>query len=50
MSHTYLSLTLYRQRKALSPAFSSAAVRELTPVFYDATYKVHLSIRSSAQR
>ena len=29
-----------RQRKALSPAFSNAAIRKLTPVFYDAAYKV----------
>ncbi|KAF8878007.1 cytochrome P450 [Gymnopilus junonius] len=29
-----------RQRKALSPAFSNAAIRKLTPVFYDAAYKM----------
>lgn len=29
-----------RQRKALSPAFSNAAVRKLTSVFYDSSYKV----------
>ncbi|KAF9530906.1 cytochrome P450 [Crepidotus variabilis] len=29
-----------RQRKALSPAFSNAAIRRLTPVFYDAAYKM----------
>lgn len=28
------------QRKALSPAFSNAAIRRLTSVFYDAAYKV----------
>ncbi|CCL99011.1 uncharacterized protein FIBRA_01019 [Fibroporia radiculosa] len=28
-----------RQRKALSPAFSNAAIRRLTPVFYDSAYK-----------
>ncbi|KJA19568.1 hypothetical protein HYPSUDRAFT_143511 [Hypholoma sublateritium FD-334 SS-4] len=30
----------HTQRKALSPAFSNAAIRKLTPVFYDATYKM----------
>ncbi|KAF8871926.1 cytochrome P450 [Infundibulicybe gibba] len=29
-----------RQRKALSPAFSNAAIRRLTHVFYDSTYKL----------
>ncbi|PPQ76663.1 hypothetical protein CVT26_013956 [Gymnopilus dilepis] len=29
-----------RQRKALSPAFSNAAIRKLTHVFYDAAHKV----------
>ncbi|KAF9040790.1 cytochrome P450 [Panaeolus papilionaceus] len=29
-----------RQRKALSPAFSNAAIRKLTPVFYDAAYQL----------
>ncbi|KAG2151472.1 cytochrome P450 [Suillus clintonianus] len=29
-----------RQRKALTPAFSHAAVRKLTSVFYDSAYKV----------
>ncbi|TFY68884.1 hypothetical protein EVJ58_g742 [Rhodofomes roseus] len=29
-----------RQRKALSPAFSNAAIRKLTSVFYDSAYKV----------
>ncbi|KAJ7032277.1 cytochrome P450 [Mycena alexandri] len=29
-----------RQRKALSPAFSNAATRKLTPVFQDSTHKV----------
>ncbi|KAJ3498395.1 hypothetical protein NLJ89_g10225 [Agrocybe chaxingu] len=29
-----------RQRKALSPAFSNAAIRRLTPIFYDAAYKM----------
>ncbi|KAG1750208.1 cytochrome P450 [Suillus lakei] len=28
-----------RQRKALTPAFSNAAIRELTSVFYDSAYK-----------
>ncbi|OBZ71958.1 hypothetical protein A0H81_08151 [Grifola frondosa] len=29
-----------RQRKAISPAFSNAAIRRLTPIFYDSAYKV----------
>ncbi|KAG6852669.1 hypothetical protein C0991_010037 [Blastosporella zonata] len=29
-----------RQRKALSPAFSNAAIRKLTSVFYDSSYKL----------
>jgi len=29
-----------RQRKALSPAFSHSALRKVTPVFFDAAYKV----------
>lgn len=29
-----------RQRKALSPAFSNAAIRRLTSVFYDSSYKM----------
>ncbi|CAA7269644.1 unnamed protein product [Cyclocybe aegerita] len=29
-----------RQRKALSPAFSNAAIRKLMPVFYDAAHKM----------
>ncbi|KAF9457384.1 cytochrome P450 [Collybia nuda] len=29
-----------RQRKALSPAFSNAAIRRLTSVFYDSAYKM----------
>ncbi|KAG1742265.1 cytochrome P450 [Suillus paluster] len=29
-----------RQRKALTPAFSNAAIRKLTTVFYDSAYKV----------
>ncbi|KAF8148841.1 cytochrome P450 [Crassisporium funariophilum] len=29
-----------RQRKALSPAFSNAAIRKLTPIFYDSAYKL----------
>ncbi|KAJ6553276.1 cytochrome P450 [Mycena capillaripes] len=29
-----------RQRRALSPAFSNAAIRKLTAVFYDSVYKV----------
>ncbi|KAG2364261.1 cytochrome P450 [Suillus spraguei] len=29
-----------RQRKALTPAFSNAAIRKLTSVFYDSAYKV----------
>ena len=32
----------YRQRKALSPAFSNAAIRKLTPTFYDTAYKVNV--------
>ncbi|KIM51238.1 hypothetical protein SCLCIDRAFT_1224714 [Scleroderma citrinum Foug A] len=28
-----------RQRKSLSPAFSSATIRKLTPIFYDCAYK-----------
>ncbi|KAG1849934.1 cytochrome P450, partial [Suillus subalutaceus] len=28
-----------RQRKALTPAFSNAAIRKLTSVFYDSVYK-----------
>jgi hypothetical protein len=30
----------YRQRQAVSPAFSNAAIRRLTPTFYDTAYKV----------
>jgi hypothetical protein len=30
----------YRQRKALTPAFTNAAIRNLTSVFYDSAYKV----------
>ncbi|KIJ59409.1 hypothetical protein HYDPIDRAFT_140642 [Hydnomerulius pinastri MD-312] len=30
---------MYRQRKALTPAFSNAAIRRLTSVFYDSAYK-----------
>ncbi|KAG1729371.1 cytochrome P450 [Suillus lakei] len=30
-----------RQRKALTPAFSNAAIRKLTSVFYDSAYKAH---------
>ncbi|EEB89388.1 hypothetical protein MPER_12516 [Moniliophthora perniciosa FA553] len=29
-----------RQRKALTPAFSNAAIRRLTSVFYDSAYKL----------
>ncbi|KAH8115577.1 cytochrome P450 [Phellopilus nigrolimitatus] len=29
-----------RQRKALTPAFSNVAIRNLTPIFYDSAYKV----------
>ncbi|KAF8436030.1 cytochrome P450 [Boletus edulis BED1] len=29
-----------RQRKSLTPAFSIAAIRHLTPIFYDSAYKV----------
>jgi hypothetical protein len=29
-----------RQRKSLTPAFSSTAIRQLTPIFYDSAYKV----------
>ncbi|KAF9478457.1 cytochrome P450 [Pholiota conissans] len=32
-----------RQRKALSPAFSNAAIRKLTLVFYDAAYKMKVN-------
>ncbi|KAJ6562221.1 cytochrome P450 [Mycena capillaripes] len=32
-----------RQRKALTPAFSNAAIRRLTAVFYDSTYKLKAS-------
>ncbi|KAJ6615465.1 cytochrome P450 [Mycena sp. CBHHK59/15] len=32
-----------RQRKALTPAFSNAAIRRLTSVFYDSTYKLKTS-------
>jgi hypothetical protein len=35
-----LSWNPRRQRKALTPAFSNAAVRGLTPVFFDSAYKV----------
>jgi len=31
-----------RQRKALTPAFSNAAIRKLTSVFYDSAYKVRV--------
>jgi hypothetical protein len=31
-----------RQRKALTPAFSNAAIRKLTSVFYDSAYKVRI--------
>ncbi|KAJ7071725.1 cytochrome P450 [Mycena belliarum] len=31
-----------RQRKALTPAFSNAAIRRLTSVFYDSAYKLKL--------
>ncbi|KAG2085843.1 cytochrome P450 [Suillus cothurnatus] len=31
-----------RQRKALTPAFSNAAIRKLTPVFYDSAYKARI--------
>ncbi|KAF8545928.1 cytochrome P450 [Imleria badia] len=31
--------TGYRQRKTLTPAFSNAAIRNLTPVFYDSAHK-----------
>lgn len=30
----------HRQRKALTPAFSNAAIRKLTPVFFDSAYRV----------
>ena len=30
----------HRQRRSLGTAFSSAAIRNLTPVFYDSAYKV----------
>jgi hypothetical protein len=32
------------QRKALTPAFSNSAIRQLTSVFYDSAYKVRISI------
>ncbi|KAI0730033.1 cytochrome P450 [Fomitopsis betulina] len=32
-----------RQRKALSPAFSNAAIRRMTSVFYDSAYKLKLA-------
>jgi hypothetical protein len=35
----YLSI---RQRKALTPAFSNAAIRKLASVFYDSAYKVRI--------
>jgi hypothetical protein len=35
-------LTSYRQRKALSPAFSNNAIRRLTSVFFDSSYKVRV--------
>ena len=31
---------LVRQRKSLTPAFSIAAIRKLTPIFYDSAHKV----------
>jgi hypothetical protein len=41
-----LHLNLFsRQRRALSPAFSNAAIRELTAVFYDSVYKVCPAIK-----
>ena len=33
-------ICLCRQRKALSPAFSNGAIRRLTSVFFDSSYKV----------
>jgi hypothetical protein len=38
----HLWYAYHRQRKALSPAFSNAAIRKLTPIFYDAAYKVSI--------
>jgi cytochrome P450 len=29
-----------RQRKAMAPGFSNVKIREYTPIFYDAAYKV----------
>ena len=37
MIDAYMAL---RQRKAISPAFSNAAIKRLTHVFYDSAYKV----------
>lgn len=35
-----------RQRKALAPAFTNAAIRRLTSVFFDSAYKVNVSVSS----
>ena len=37
---SYLFHVAHRQRKALTPAFSNAAIRRLTSVFFDSAYKV----------
>jgi hypothetical protein len=39
----YHLFSFIRQRKALNPAFSAAAIRSLTSVFYDAAHKVSRS-------
>ena len=36
-------MQLYRQRKTLAPAFSTGAIRSLTPIFYDSAYKVSVT-------
>ncbi len=44
LSFTYRDwvLTSFRQRKFLLPAFSNAAIRDLTHVFYDSAHRVHI--------
>ena len=39
-SFSSLIRVAHRQRKALTPAFSNAAIRKLTSVFFDSAYKV----------
>jgi hypothetical protein len=36
---------LYRQRRALNPAFSNASIKNLTPIFFDSAYKVSFSCK-----